>query len=45
MLKYMHDVRTGTDRSAGWKLYDEQFRLKIAMDPAKSWVSFDLELW
>lgn len=45
MLKYMHDVRTGADRSAGWKLYDEQFRLKIAMDPAKSWASVDSELW
>lgn len=41
MLKYMHDVRTGADRSAGWKLYGEQFRFKIAMYPAKSWTSVD----
>lgn len=24
-------------------MYDEQFRLKIAMDPAKSWASVDSE--
>uniref|UniRef100_A0A8W8IEJ3 Uncharacterized protein n=1 Tax=Magallana gigas TaxID=29159 RepID=A0A8W8IEJ3_MAGGI len=41
MLKYMHDVRTGADRSAGWKLYGEQFRFKIAMYPDKSWTSVD----
>lgn len=44
MLKYMHDVRTGDDRSADWKLYDEQYRLKIAMDPAKLLASVDAEL-
>lgn len=39
----MHDFRTEADRSAGWKFYDEQFRLKIAVDPAKSWVSLASE--
>lgn len=45
MLKYMHDVRTGAGRSSGWKIYDEQFRLKLAMDPTKSWSAIDTELW
>lgn len=36
MLKYVRDVRTEADWSAGWKLYDEHFWLKTAMDAAKS---------
>lgn len=46
LLKYMHVVRLGADRSAtGWKLYDEQFRLRKAQDPASSWAQVDYELW
>ena len=45
MLKYMHNVRTGADMSLGWKSYDEQFRLKVALDPSKSWALVDTELW
>lgn len=45
MLKYMYDVRIGVDRLVGWKLYDEQFQLKIVMDFVKFWVLVDFELW
>ena len=45
MLKYMHDVRIGSDRSGNWKAYDEQFRLKLVSDPTKSWGEIDPELW
>lgn len=45
LLKYMHDIRVGAGRSVGWKQYDEQFRLKMAMDPSKSWAVVDSELW
>ena len=45
MLKYIHDVRLGAERSGNWKLYDEQFRLKLVSDPNKSWGNIDTELW
>lgn len=47
LLKYMHTVRLGATRvrGLGWKCYDEQFRLKMSMDPTKSWDIVDNELW
>lgn len=44
-LKYMHDIRLGAGWSVGWKQYDEQFRLKMAMNPSKSWAVVDSEHW
>ena len=46
LLKYMSSIRLGAKRSAvGWKLYDEQFRLRMSQDPANSWAVVDQELW
>jgi hypothetical protein len=47
LLKYMSMVRLGASRCAnlGWKMYDEQFRLCTAQDPASSWSLVDYELW
>ena len=46
MLKYMSVIRLGAKRSTvGWKLYDEQFRLRRAINPASSWATIDSELW
>ncbi|CAG2258146.1 unnamed protein product [Mytilus edulis] len=48
LLKYMSVVRLGAKRNPnnlGWKLYDEQFRLRKALDPASSWAIVDSELW
>lgn len=44
ILKYMHDGRMGASRSIGWKIYEEQFQLKLAMDLTKSWSATDTEL-
>ncbi|CAC5389834.1 unnamed protein product [Mytilus coruscus] len=48
LLKYVSVVRLGAKRNLnilGWKLYDEQFRLRKALDPASSWAIVDPELW
>ncbi|CAG2229749.1 unnamed protein product [Mytilus edulis] len=48
LLKYMSVVRLGAKRNPnnlGWKLYDEQFRLRKTLDPASSWAIVDPELW
>lgn len=47
MLKYMHDVKLGANRSTGlgWREYDQQFRLKKARMPSTSWGQVDQELW
>lgn len=47
LLKYVSTVRLGASRikGLGWKEYDEQFRLKMAMDPSKPWDIVDQELW
>ena len=47
LLKYLHSIRLGASRFSGqgWKLYDEQFRLKKASNPASSWGEMDTELW
>lgn len=46
LLKYMHVIRLAAERSTmGWRLYDEQFRLRKANDPSSSWSVIDTELW
>ena len=47
LLKYLHSIRLGASRFSGqgWILYDEQFRLKKASNPASSWGEMDTELW
>lgn len=46
LLKYMNTIRLGAKRSThGWKIYDEQFRLRKSQDPASSWAVIDQELW
>ena len=29
----------------GWKMYDQQFRLKQERTPSRSWAEIDMELW
>ena len=43
LLKYMQTIRLGAKRNAGfgWKLYDEQFRLRKAQEPVSSWAIID----
>ncbi|CAC5411629.1 unnamed protein product [Mytilus coruscus] len=47
LLKYMSIIRLGAKRcnNLGWKHYDEQFRLRKAIDPNGSWATVDSELW
>jgi hypothetical protein len=47
LLKYIQTIRLGVKRNAGfgWKLYDEQFRLRKTQQPACSWDIIDTELW
>ena len=47
LLKYLHSFRLGACRFSGqgWILYDEQFRLTKASNPASSWGEMDTELW
>ena len=47
MLKYMNSVRLGAKRcnGNGWKIYDEQYRLRKARNPSSSWGLIDTELW
>lgn len=48
LLKYMSNIRTAASRHSGlgWKHYDQQFRLRLADDPAGiSFANIDSELW
>ena len=46
-FKYMHSVRMAAVRgyADGWISYDEQYRLRKALNPASSWSVVDSELW
>jgi len=45
LLKYMYSIRLGAKRcDLGWKLYDEQFRLRMSQDPSNSWAVVDPDL-
>ena len=47
LLKYSEIIRTASIQfpGQGWKTYDEQFRMKQATNPARSWGNLDVELW
>ena len=47
MLKYIDTVRSAARQFGGygWRTYDEQFRLKQALNPTQSWATIDSELW
>lgn len=47
LVNDMHNVRLGAakfSRGLGWKNYDQQFRLKMSMNPSLSWAIVDNEL-
>ena len=46
ILKYLKDIRLAAARSnSGFLEYDQQFRLRMAQNPSKSWAEVDSELW
>ena len=47
LLKYCEIVRTASIQfgGMGWKMYDQQFRLKQERIPSRSWADIDMELW
>ena len=47
MLKYMSVIRAIAEETLNdrWLHYDQQFRLRVARNPAKSWANIDAELW
>lgn len=45
LIKYMHNIRLGTQQSNGWAIYDEQFRFRMAHNPFQDWGIVDNELW
>lgn len=45
LLKYMHDIRLGAEKAVGWVTYDEQYRLRKAINPSSNWGIIDSELW
>lgn len=44
-LKYMHDIRLGSQRSQGRLTYDEQYRLRAPINPTLDWGLVNAELW
>jgi hypothetical protein len=47
LATYMLDGRLGAKRNPelGWKLYDEQLKLRKAVNPESSWSLVDMEHW
>ena len=47
LLKYISNIRLGAKQHGGmgWRAYDQQFRLRLAADPARSFAKIDYELW
>ncbi len=47
LLKYAETIRLASVQFSGfgWRTYDEQFRLRHAVNPASSWGDMDIELW
>jgi hypothetical protein len=47
MLAYMHTIISAAENNTGtgWKLYDEQFHLKISQHPEMSLSTVDNHLW
>ena len=46
-VKYAETVKTASLQfpGFGWRSYDKQFRLRQAVNPARSWAELDMELW
>lgn len=47
LIRYITLIRNVAEENptSRWLLYDQQFRLRISMNPLKSWGSIDGELW
>ena len=47
IMKYMYMIRTAQKRFGGngWRLYDEQFRHRLSLDPNRCWAIIDNDLW
>ena len=47
LLKYTEIIRTAAAQfpGLGWRNYDEQFRLRMELNPSCSWAAIDMELW
>ena len=46
VFKYMHDIRQAARRGGfGWRLYDEQFRIRLQHQPSLSFACFNSELY
>ena len=47
LLRYAETIRTAALQfpGLGWRSYDEQFRLRMEVNPARSWAAMDMELW
>jgi hypothetical protein len=47
LFKYIQTIRSAAKRHGGmgWKLYDEQFRMRMALVNAMSWAEINQELW
>ena len=47
LLKYAEIVSTASVQfpGRGWRVYDEQFRLRLEAQPNWSWGELDVELW
>ena len=47
LLKYTEIIRKASIQfgGMGWKVYDEQFRMKQATTPTRNWGNIDMELW
>lgn len=44
MLKYMNDIRLGAEKANWWVTYDEQYCLRMALNPSSNWGTIDSEL-
>ena len=45
MLKYLKTLRSAARTGNGWLTYDEQFRLRRAVNPSMSWGEINTTLW
>lgn len=45
MLKYLKTIRSAARTSHGWITYDEQFRLRRAINPSMLWGDINTTLW
>ena len=47
LIKYMSVIRDAAvkNKTQAWVTYDQQFRLRIARDPSRSWTTLNGDLW